>query len=159
MDYSLPGSLVHGIFQARVLERVAISFSRGSSQSRDQTRVSRIVGRCFYSLREVPQGDFKKEVNYIIWILFFGWFPCQRSFVFLMWNDKKYNLFFFLRVKILSWRGYPAYFQWVLVRERQKELWPQKRRKRDWTRNKGAERFQDAILLALKKSYELWLQL
>ena len=35
MDYSLPGSSVHGIFQARVLEWVAISFSRGSSQPRD----------------------------------------------------------------------------------------------------------------------------
>ena len=32
MDYSLPGSSVHGIFQARVLEWVAISFSRGSSR-------------------------------------------------------------------------------------------------------------------------------
>ena len=39
MDYSLPGSSVHGIFQARILEWVAISFSRGSSQFRDQTSV------------------------------------------------------------------------------------------------------------------------
>ena len=31
MDCSLPGFSVHGIFQARVLERVAMSFSRGSS--------------------------------------------------------------------------------------------------------------------------------
>ena len=31
MDYSLPGSSVHGIFQARILEWVAISFPRGSS--------------------------------------------------------------------------------------------------------------------------------
>ena len=38
MDYSLPGSSVHGIFQARVLEWVAISFSRGSSQPRDRTQ-------------------------------------------------------------------------------------------------------------------------
>ena len=38
--YSLPGSSVHGILQARVLEWVAISFSRGSSQPRDQTHVS-----------------------------------------------------------------------------------------------------------------------
>ena len=44
---SLPGSSVHGIFQARVLEWVAISFSRGSSQPRDQTRVSRTAGRRF----------------------------------------------------------------------------------------------------------------
>ena len=37
MDCSLRGSSVHGIFQARVLEWVAISFSRRSSRSRDQT--------------------------------------------------------------------------------------------------------------------------
>ena len=47
MDCSLPGSSVHGIFQAIVLEWIAISFSRGSSQHRDQTRVSRIVDRRF----------------------------------------------------------------------------------------------------------------
>ena len=35
MDCSLPGSSTHGIFQARILEWVAISFSRGSSQPRD----------------------------------------------------------------------------------------------------------------------------
>ena len=40
MDCSSPGSSVHGIFQASILEWVAISFSRGSSQPRDQTRVS-----------------------------------------------------------------------------------------------------------------------
>ena len=38
---------VHGIFQARVLEWVAISFSMGSSQPRDQTWVSHTAGRCF----------------------------------------------------------------------------------------------------------------
>ena len=47
MDCSLTGSSVHGIFQARVLERVAISFSTGSSQPRDRTWVSGIVGRRF----------------------------------------------------------------------------------------------------------------
>ena len=36
MDWSLPGSLVHGIFQARILEWAAISFSRGSSQDQSQ---------------------------------------------------------------------------------------------------------------------------
>ena len=39
-----------GIFQARVLEWVAISFSRGSSRLRDRTQVSSIVGRRFYRL-------------------------------------------------------------------------------------------------------------
>ena len=49
MDYSLPGSAIHGIFQARVLEWIAISFSRGSSRPSIQTWVSRIAGRCFTS--------------------------------------------------------------------------------------------------------------
>ena len=47
MDCSLSGSSVHGIFQARVLEWIAISFSRGSSRPRNQTRVSLIAGRRF----------------------------------------------------------------------------------------------------------------
>ena len=44
MDCSLPGSSVHGILQARILEWVAFPFSRGSSQPRDWTQVARIVG-------------------------------------------------------------------------------------------------------------------
>ena len=42
MDYSLPGSSVHGIFQAKILECIAISSSRGSFQTRDRTHVSRV---------------------------------------------------------------------------------------------------------------------
>ena len=47
MDYSLPGSSGHGILKARILKWVAISFSKGSSQPRDQIQVSHIVGRFF----------------------------------------------------------------------------------------------------------------
>ena len=47
MDCSPPGSSVHGILQAGVLEWVSIAFSRGSSQLRDWTWVSHIPGRCF----------------------------------------------------------------------------------------------------------------
>ena len=47
MGCILPGSPVHGILQARILEWVAISFSRGSSQPRDQTQVSCIASRFF----------------------------------------------------------------------------------------------------------------
>ena len=46
MDCSLPGFSIHGILQARVLEWVAISFSKGSSQPRDRTQVSHTAGRC-----------------------------------------------------------------------------------------------------------------
>jgi len=44
VDYSPQGSSVHGISLARILKWVAISFSRGSSGSRDQTHIS-CVGR------------------------------------------------------------------------------------------------------------------
>ena len=52
MDCNLPISSVHGVLQARILEWVAISFSRGSSQPRDWTRVSRIAARFFTPYRE-----------------------------------------------------------------------------------------------------------
>ena len=67
MDCSLSGLSVHEIFQARVLERVAISFSRESSQPRDQTWVSRFVGRCFYCLSQQGSqcfiGGFKSFIT------------------------------------------------------------------------------------------------
>ena len=61
MDYSPPGSSVHGILQARILEWVAISFSRGSSWPRDQTWASCIAGWLFavWATREDLKYDFK----------------------------------------------------------------------------------------------------
>ena len=50
IDYSLPGSSVHGILQARILEWVAVPFSSGSSQPRDWTQVSCIAGGFFTCL-------------------------------------------------------------------------------------------------------------
>ena len=47
MDCSPPGSSVHGIFQERILECVAIFFSKGPSWSRDQTRISCTASRFF----------------------------------------------------------------------------------------------------------------
>ena len=47
IEGSLPGSSVHGIFQARILEWVVTSFSRGSSQPRDRTCVPALTGRFF----------------------------------------------------------------------------------------------------------------
>ena len=54
VDCSLPGSSVHGILQAEILEWVTISFSTGSSWPRDQTWVSCIAGRFFtiWAIRE-----------------------------------------------------------------------------------------------------------
>ena len=58
MGCSQPGSSVHGILQARILEWVAIPFSRVSSQLKDQTQVSCIAGGFF--LPSKPQGSPRK---------------------------------------------------------------------------------------------------
>ena len=47
IDYSPPGCSVHWISQARILEWVAISFSRGSSRPRDRAHISCLAGRSF----------------------------------------------------------------------------------------------------------------
>ena len=61
MDWSTPGFPVHGIFQARILEWVAISFSRRSSWPRDWTPVSHIAGRRFtiWATREVVSSKMR----------------------------------------------------------------------------------------------------
>ena len=66
MDYSPPGSSVHGILQARKPEWIAIPFSRGSSRPRDQTHiscVSCIAGRFFttWELKEFWSGYRKNK--------------------------------------------------------------------------------------------------
>ena len=55
-DYSPPGSSVHGILQARILEWVAIPFSRGSSWPSDWTWVSCITGR-FFAIWATREGE------------------------------------------------------------------------------------------------------
>ena len=62
MDCSILRFSIHEIFQARVLERVAISFSRGSSWFRDWTQVSHTVGRCYtiWATREVHLQNKRK---------------------------------------------------------------------------------------------------
>ena len=60
MDCSPSGSSVHGIFQARILQWVAISFSRGSSHPRDRTQVSCTAG-VFFTTR--PPGKPHRVVR------------------------------------------------------------------------------------------------
>ena len=56
----MPGSSVRGISQERILEWVAISFSRGSSQSKDQTSVSCVAGAFFTT---EPSGKPPKKIK------------------------------------------------------------------------------------------------
>ena len=92
MDCSPPGSSVHGILQARILEWVVITFSRGSSRPRDRTQVSRIRGRCFnlWATREAskpfpgtelgfnPSFSIFEDLSVKVWNLT-PWWWCFRS--------------------------------------------------------------------------------
>ena len=87
VDRNLPGSSVHGILQARILEWVAIPFSRGSSQPRDWTQVFCIAGRFFTP--EIPGKPREKE--YPVYLLFF------KSYVILLLLNKIFTaLFWFI---------------------------------------------------------------
>ena len=71
MDCSPPDSSVHGILQGRILEWVAIPFSRGSSQLRDQIPVSHIAGRFFtvWATRQAQNYHMTKQLHYWAYIL------------------------------------------------------------------------------------------
>ena len=79
MDCSLPGSRVHGILQARILEWVAILFSRGSPQPRDQTQVSCIASGFFTSCatREAQEMRWSPDIQYV---------PLHFSTLYLTWD-------------------------------------------------------------------------
>jgi len=81
MDCSLPGSSVHGILQARILEWVAIPFSRESSRLRDWTRVSCTADRFFtvWATKEEKMSWF--ELNFVDKYIFFTLPPFQLHFL------------------------------------------------------------------------------
>ena len=77
MDCSPPGSSIHGIFHARILEWITIPFSRGSSRLRDQTWVPRIAGKFFtiWATRK-PKEDLVEHFSwhdYKPWLCFWHW--------------------------------------------------------------------------------------
>ena len=73
---------VHGILQARILGWIAFPFSRGSSQPRNQTPVSHIVGRFFtsWATGEAPKYSFRKILFIYLFLLVLGLSCCTRAF-------------------------------------------------------------------------------
>ena len=76
MVYSPPGSSLHGILQARILEWVAIPLSKGSSQPRDQTWVSCIAGK-FFTVRATREAHFT---------LYFWWIQLTQELGITFWH-------------------------------------------------------------------------
>ena len=110
MDCSPPGSSVHGIFQARILEWAAVSFSRGSSWPMAGTRISCIAGRLFtvWATGEAPIC-FINSLKRKRWITLEWMFPprCQcreglRKNIFMWWGrgERLGNLWIFSNIKL-----------------------------------------------------------
>ena len=99
VDCSLPGSSVHGILQARILEWVDISFSRGSSRPRVRTQASCITGRFFtvWATREALKDRFRcfrplwtiKKVEHGKMNAFELW--CWRRLLRVPWTERISN--------------------------------------------------------------------
>ena len=87
LDSSLPGSSVHRILQARILEWIAISFSRGSSRSRNWTQVPCIVGRFFtiWATREA-QSFWGEILNRVFFFFFFLSKACDGDSWVISWK-------------------------------------------------------------------------
>ena len=68
VDYSLPGSSVHGIFQARILEQVAIPSPKGSSQLRHRTHMH-VLCLLHWQEASLPLAPPGKHACYVILIL------------------------------------------------------------------------------------------
>ena len=97
MDYSLPGSSVHRILQARILQWVAIPFSRGFSQPRDWTWVSCLAGRFFliWATREVLYCLMRMLLTQLCPVL------CNLWTVAL--QDPGFSVHGILQARILQW--------------------------------------------------------
>ena len=65
MDCSPPGFSVHGILQARILEWVAIPFPRGSSQCKNWTQVSLIIGG-FFTVWAIRKPAILNQIDFLI---------------------------------------------------------------------------------------------
>ena len=109
MDYSPPGSSIHGILQARILEWVAMPSSRGSSQPRDQTFIFYFfcIGRwVLYNWEAQPS---LQRVNNIL-------ICCDRfshifSYLFLLMIHKPQGITFISFCKLHFFRHCSLYFQ------------------------------------------------
>ena len=104
-DCSLPGSSVHGILQARILEWVGVPFSKGSSYPRDWTQVSHIVGGFFtgWATRETQEPE-EGSLSLLQGIFF----PTQESNWGLLHCRKiLYQLSYKRSPRTLEWIAYP----------------------------------------------------
>ena len=97
VDCSPPGSSVYRIFQARIVEWIAISFSKGSSRPRNQTKVSCVAGR-FFTYWE------RREAWYIAYLFTMTYIIGNILSVFLWYNQLSMMYFsYYILVSSVCW--------------------------------------------------------
>ena len=118
-----PVFFVHGISQARKLDLVVVSFSRGCSQSRDQTHISWIAGRFFTT--ELP-GKLHiflrlthKKICCFKMIIFF--YPSVQT---LLKTSSVWGTHFCLFICFDNWQFYFTYYPNVSLCSKKKTWWP-----------------------------------
>ena len=112
MDCSTSGSSVHGILQARILEWIAIPFSRGSSWSRDQTQVSHIAGG-FFTFWATSCFILKLKVFFLFfWSDRFVVYVVSFNTLFLRYHECSDVVYILLCFFVLYWgvHAYLLYF-------------------------------------------------
>ena len=146
MDCNLPGSSVHGIFQARILDCVAISFSRGSSCPGDWTQDSCIAGGFFtqWATKEV----LSLENNLIAMHIKCPWYVA-------FW-DSRYWVFSGCLLKT-AWNSWTLWGHFLFLLIDQLSEWEKKREKHE-NRNSitsfpGSHSFQCGVYEAALRSW------
>ena len=95
MDCSLSGSSIHGIFQARVLEWIAIFLLQGIFLTQESNRVSRIAGRCFTIYFNLASADLVHFLKYLLYNLVCKTSSYCKISQILLQVKKKYANFIF----------------------------------------------------------------
>ena len=142
MDCSLPGSSVHGILQARILEWVAISSSRGSSWPGNQTCISWVSCKrrqIFFFLPLSHLGSWITPRRFV------EWKQARREYVTIYvkkWEEKSCRFFFFLLI-------------WAL-KSPFKDPWESKSRRNlwSWELTRGRAVWEGEFLLYISHEYK-----
>ena len=132
MDHSSPGSSVHGVLQARILEWIVISYSRGSSWSRNWTHLSYVSCRQAGSLPLAPPGKLTSK-RIMAWTMSGAWeemlwsiFWCTKNLMTCVWqkdrNKKGYRFGVLSKGKMvvshtklgIPWRKHKLWLEFVV---------------------------------------------
>ena len=159
MDCSPPGSSVHRILQARILEGFAMPFSKGSSQPRDRTQASHIAGRFFTTWATRKARDTSKALpEVLVWPLvnFYWLWKIENSG---QYQNDPHQPSFFLSLGKGGWKSHMCDWvqqggmgrMWLLRKWMTERKWGRGERKQEKGVSGGKNRWEEAHRVMDKK--------